>query len=118
MTDLNSLVPVVANAAVAVTGNITNLIVKTKASGVIQRTQLEMLKIQTAKVLADARAYHASDIVITNLEQIARTQERIDNLEKQGLLYGQSLAMAMDQLCDLNNILRRNLRDFENGEWR
>lgn len=116
MTDLNSLVPIVADAAVAVTGNITNLIVKAKASGVVQRTQLEMLKNQTAKVLADARAYHSSDIVITNLEQIAKTQEYIDYLRGQGRLHGASLTMAMDQLGDLNNILRRNLKDFENGK--
>lgn len=59
MLDNNSLVPVVANAVVAVSGNITNLVTKTKASGVIQRAQLEMLKEQTAKVLADAKAYNA-----------------------------------------------------------
>lgn len=116
MTDLNSLVPVVANAAVAVSENMTNLIVKAKASGIVHRTQLKMLKAQTEKVLADARAYHSADIVILNLEQIARTQERIDCLEKQGLLHGKSLAMAMDQLYDLNEVLRRILHNFENGE--
>lgn len=114
MPDTTSLVPVVANAAVAVSGNITSLITKARASGVIQRAQLEMLKDETAKVLTDARAYHAGDIVTTNLEQIARAQEHIDNLERQGRLHGNSLNMAMDQLGDLNDMLRRNLRRFEN----
>lgn len=116
MTDLNSLVPVVANAAVAVSENMTNLIVKSKANGIVHRTQLKMLKEQTEKVLADARAYHSADIVILNLEQIARAQERIDYLAKQGVLHGESLVMAMNQLCDLNEVLRRILRDFENGK--
>lgn len=118
MADCNSLAPVLANAAVAVSGNITSLITKAKASGVIQHAQLEMLKEQTAKVLADARAYHSGDIVTTNLEQIARTQEYIDSLERQGRLHGISLTMAMDQLGDLNDMLRRNLRRFENRELR
>ena len=118
MTDYNYLVPVVANAAVQVTGNITSLVTRSKANGVMQRAQLEMLKEQTAKVLADARAYHAGDIIITNLEQIARTQEYIDNLEKQGRLHGTALTMAMDQLSDLNNMLRFNLRRYQNGELR
>lgn len=116
MTELNSLVPVVADAAVAITGNITNFITKTKAAGTIHRAQFEMLKNQTEKVLADARAYNTFSIVTTNLEQIARTQEYIDTLTKQGRLHGKSLDMAMDQLFDLNDILRRNLKNFENGE--
>lgn len=114
MADFNSLVPIVEKAAVAVTENITGLITKSKASGVIQRTQLEMLKAQTTKVLTDARAYYSGDIITTNLEQIARTQEYIDTLERQGRLHGISLTMAMDQLADLNDMLRRNLREFEN----
>ncbi len=118
MTDYNSLVPVVANAAVAVSGNISSLITKTKASGVIHRTQLEMLKDQTDKVLAEAKAYHSCDIAITNLEQLAKAQERIDILERQGLLHGKSLDMAMDQLGDLNDVLRCNIRRFENRELR
>lgn len=118
MVDYKSLVPVVADAAVAVSGNITSLITKAKASGTIHRAQLEMLKAQTTKVLTDARAYHISDIVTTNLEQIAKTQEYIDSLERQGRLHGTSLAMAMDQLGDLNDILRRNLRNFEKKELR
>lgn len=118
MADYKSLVPVIADAAVAVSGNITSLVTKAKASGVIQRAQLEMLKAQTTKVLRDARAYHAGDIVTTNLEQIAKTQEYIDNLERQGRLHGMSLKMAMDQLGDLNDVLRRNLRNFEKREMR
>lgn len=118
MVDYNSLVPAVANAAIAVSGNITSLITKTRASGVIQHAQLEMLKDQTAKVLAEARTYHSCDIIATNLEQIAKTQELIDSLERQGKLHGASLKMAMDQLCDLNDMLRRNLRRFENRELR
>jgi len=118
MEDYKSLVPLVADAAVAVSGNITSLITKAKASGIIHRAQLEMLKAQTTKVLTDARAYHVSDIVTTNLEQIAKTQEYIDNLERQGRLHGVSLAMAMDQLGDLNDILRRNLWNFEKRELR
>lgn len=113
-----SLVPVVANAAVAISGNITSLITKSRASGVIQRGQLELLKAQTAKVLADARAYHAGEIVTTNLEQLARTQNQIDNLEREGRLHGSSLSMAMDQLSDLNDILRRNLKRYENRDVR
>lgn len=116
MEDFKSLVPVVANAAITVSGNISNIITKTKANGVIQRAQLEMLKDQTAKVLTDARVYYSGDLVTTNLEQIARVQEHIDNLERQGRLHGISLTMAMDQLGDLNNMLRRNLRKFENRE--
>jgi len=113
METSTSLVPVIANAAVAVSANISNLVTKAKASGVIQRGQLELLKEQTAKVLADARAYNAGDIVITNLEQLARTQHQIDSWEKAGRLHGSSLSMAMDQLTDLNDILRRNLRRYE-----
>lgn len=116
MTDYNSLVPVVANAAVAVSGNITNFITRTKASGVVQKAQLEMLKAQTAKVLADAKANHAFDLVTTNLEQIAKTQEYIDSLERKGTLHGTALTLALEQLCDLNAMLRRNLRRFENRE--
>lgn len=116
MTDYNSIVPAVANAAITVSGNITNLITKTRASGVIQKAQLEMLKDQTAKVLTEARVYHTFEIIATNLEQIARTQEYIDTLQKQGRLHGKSLTMAIDQLGDLNDILRRNLRRFENKD--
>ena len=118
MVNSNSLVPVVANAAVEVSGTITSLIAKAKTNGVIQRAKLEMLKDQTMKVLADARAYHVSDIVTVNLEQLAKTQEHIDYLERQGRLHGASLIMAMDQLGELNNILRRNLQKFENRELR
>lgn len=116
MTDYNAIVPAVANAAVAVSGNITSLITKSKASGIINKAQLTMLKDQTAKVLADARAFHSFDIVSTNLEQIAKTQEYIDNLVKQGRLHGSSFTMAMEQLEDLNSMLRRNLKNFENRE--
>lgn len=116
MSDYDSLVPIVANAAIAVSGNITNLIMRAKASGIVQRAQLEMLKSQTAKVLSDAKAYHAAEIVIGNLDQIAKTQEHIDYLEKQGKLHGEALNMAMEHLSDLNDILRRNLRRYENGE--
>ena len=114
MANFNSLVPVVADAAVQVSRNITSLLVKSRANGVIQRAQFEMLMDQTAKVLAEARAYYAGDLVTINLEQIARTQEYIDSQEKLGRLHGISLNMAMDELGDLNDTLRRNLRDFEN----
>ena len=116
--DMNSLVPVVADAMLTVSGKIASFVAKTKASGVMQRTQLEMIKGATAKLLADARAYHVADIAITNLEQLARTQEHIDNLERQGRLHGASLTMAMDHLCDLNDMLRRILRKYEDGDWR
>lgn len=116
MSDNNSLMPVVANAVVEVSGSITNFLTKTKASGIIQRAQLEMLREQTTKVLADARTYNAGDIIIVNLEQLARTQDHIDSLERQGRLHGASLKMAMNQLDDLNNMLRRNLRRYENRE--
>ena len=101
MADNNSLIPVVTNAVVTVSGNITNFITKARASGFIQRAQLD-------------RANHVGDIVTTHLEQLARAQERIDSLERQGRLHDSTLAMAMDQLGDLNDILRRNLRNFEN----
>lgn len=114
MTDFNSLVPVVAKAATTVTSDISNLVTKVKVGGVIQRTQFEILKNQTAKVLADAKAYNTTSIITTNLEQIAKTQEYIDTLFKQGRLHGVSLNMAMEQLADLNDILRKNLRRFEN----
>ena len=116
MTDYNSIVPVVANAAITVSGNITDLIVKARAGGVIHRAQIEMLKDQTAKVIADARSHHTADIIMTNLDQIAKTQEHIDYLAKIGRLHGISLNMAMDQLSDLNDTLRRNLRRYENRE--
>lgn len=118
MSENNSLVPVVANALVEVSGNITNFVTKAKASGVIRRAQLEILRKQTTKVVVEIRTYNLGDIIMTNLDQIARTQEHIDNLERQGRLHGASLTMAMDQLTDLNNILRRNLRKYENGELR
>lgn len=118
MADYNSLVPVIAKTAVAVSGSISSLITRTKAAGVIQRAQLEMLIYQTDKVLTDARAYLAGEIVTTNLEQLAKTQAHIDNLARQGRLHGKSLDMAMDQLGDLNDTLRRNLRDFENRKLR
>lgn len=117
MADMNSLVPIV-DAAIAVSGNITNLITRAKASGVVQRAQLQLLRAQTGKVLADSRAYHAGELVIANLEQLARTQEYIDNLQRQGRLHGAALEMAMEQLEDLNDMLRRNLRYFENREMR
>ncbi len=115
MADYDSLVPMVKEAAVVVSGTITSLITRTKASGVVQRTQLELLKDQTAKVLAEARVYHAGEIVIASLEQIAKAQEHIDALEKRGQLHGQSLNCAMGQLEDLNNVLRYILRKYENG---
>lgn len=118
MPDSSSLVPIIANAAVSVSNNITNLITKSKASGVIQRAQLTNLIQQTEKVLADAVAIHVDDIIQTNLDIIARTQEHIDNLEKQGKLHGVSLNMALDHLGDLNDTLRRNLKRFENNSFR
>ena len=118
MSDTTSLVPVIANAAVAVSNNITNLITKSKASGVIQRAQLTNIIQQTEKVLADARANNIDDIIQTNLDIIARTQDHIDNLEKQGKLHGVSLNMALDHLGDLNDTLRRNLRKYENSAFR
>lgn len=113
MADHDSLVPMVKEAAVVVSGTITSLITRTRASGVVQRTQLELLKNQTAKVLADARAYHAGELVTTNLEQLAKTQDYIDSLEKRGQLHGRSLDYAMQQLDELNNMLRHNLRNYE-----
>lgn len=113
-----SLVPVVANAAIAVSEDITNFITKARASGIIQRSQLELLKAQTEKVLTEARSSHICDVISTNLEQIAKTQELIDKLEKQGRLHGISLKMAMDQLYDLNDMLRHNLRKLKFREWR
>lgn len=115
MTDYNSLVPAVANVAVVLSGNISSLVTRAKATGIVQRAQLQMLKGQTEKVIADARAHHIAEVVIENLEQLAKTQELIDNLEKQGRLHGKSLNMAMDQLEDLNNMLRRSLRKLEEG---
>ncbi len=112
MSEFNSLVPIVAEAAVKVSGSITNLITNAKANGIVRRSQLVMLKLQTEKVLADARIHHASELITTNLEQIAKTQEQIDNLEKQGKLHGKSLEMAMQHLEDLNLILRYNLRQY------
>ena len=118
MEDFNSLVPTMTNAAVVFSGNIANLIVRTRASGIIQRTQLELLKDQTAKVIAEARACQAGEFVTTNLEQIARAQEHIDNLKNQGRLHGSTLTMVLDTLADLNSILQRNLRQFEGRERR
>ncbi len=115
MANHNSLAPIVKEAAVVVSGTITSLITRTKASGVVQRTQLELLKTQTSKVLAEARAYHAGELVIANLEQIAKTQEHIDTLEKHGQLHGLSLDCAMEQLGVLNDMLRNNLRKYESG---
>ncbi len=112
MTDLKSLVPVVAETAVAVSGNITNLVTQAKASGIVRQTQLDMLKSQTKKVLADAKTYHTGEIIISNLEQIAKTQELIDRLHKSGSLHGRSLEIAMEQLNELNNALRQILRDY------
>lgn len=110
----NSLIPVVTNAVIAVSGNITNFITKAKANGFIQRTQLDMLKDQTEKILAEARANHIFDIVSTVIEQLAKVQEHIDRLEKQGRLHDSTLTMALDYLEELNNMLRHNLREFEN----
>lgn len=114
MEPTTSLTPAVITAATIVSGNITNLITRVRANGVIERGKLEFLKDQTAKLLATARAYHAWDIVTINLEQISKTQNQIDNLQKEGRLHGASLSMAMEQLYDLNEMLRRNLRNFEN----
>lgn len=116
MADNASLVPVIANAAVAVSENITSLVTKSKARGVIQHAQLENLRQQTKKVLADARANHVDDIIQTNLDIIARTQEHIDTLEKQGKLHGVSLEVALDQLNDLNDALRKNLDDYRKNK--
>jgi len=113
MEPTTSLTPAVITAATVVSGNITNLITKVRANGVVERGKLEFLKDQTAKVLAAARAYHAWDIVTINLEQISKTQNQIDNLQKEGRLHGTSLNMAMEQLYDLNEMLRRNLRTLE-----
>jgi hypothetical protein len=113
-----SLVPIVADAAIAVSSSITDLVTKAKASGVIRQAQLESLMAQTAKVLADARIYHAAELVTTNIEQLGRAQGRIDELRKQGLLHGSSLEMSMEQLCDLNDILRQNLRQYANSSLR
>lgn len=116
MDEFTSMVPVVANAAVAVSENITGIITRAKATGIIRDTQIEMLKDQTAKVLIEARTHLAGELVTINLEQLAKTQEYIDFLKSKGQLHGKSFDMAIDQLEDLNNILRRNLRDFENRE--
>lgn len=113
MVDYKSLVPVVTSSVIAMSENITGFIEKARASGVIQHAQIEMLKAQTEKVLAEARAYHYFEVISTNLEQIAKTQEMIDNLERQGRLHGISLKMAIDQLYDLNYMLRCNLRTLE-----
>lgn len=114
MSDLNSLVPIVTEAIVKVSGDITNFVTNARANGIVHRGQLTMLKSQTEKVLAEAIAYHAGELVATNLEQIAKTQERIDNLVKQGKLHDITLIMAMQQLEDLNFILRYNLRNYLN----
>jgi len=118
MDGSTSLVPVVANAVVAVSSNITGFVTKTRAKGVVERGQLEYLRDQTAKVLADVRACHLGDLVATNLEQLARTQYQINNLEREGRLVGNSLIMAMDQLSVLNNLLQSNLRNFINRDLR
>ena len=65
-----------------------------------------------------ARACQAGEFVTTNLEQIARAQEHIDNLKNQGRLHGSTLTMVLDTLADLNSILQRNLRQFEGRERR
>lgn len=114
MQELQSLVPIVAKAAVTVSGDISDFITMTKASRVVKQTQLIMLKDETEKVLADARAHHFSSLVTTNLEEIVKMQNYIDYFVNQGQLHEQSLNMAMENLCDLNDMLRRNLRDFEN----
>jgi len=116
MSDLNSLVPTVANvanAAVVLSGDISGLITRAKATGMLHHAQLEMLKGQTSKVIIDAKAHHIGELVIENLEQLAKTQEHIDNLEKQGRLHGRTMNMAMTQLEDLNDMLRRNLHNYE-----
>lgn len=115
MNEFNSLVPVVTDAIFAVSENLTGIITETKATGTIQRTKLNMLKNQTKKILADAKAHLVGELVITSLEQLAKTQEYIDFLASKGQLHGLSLDMAMDQMTDLNKMLRRNLQDFING---
>lgn len=112
MSDYNSLVPMVADAAIVVSGTITNFITKTKAGGVVQHAQLELLKAQTRKVLTEAKIRHAGELVTVTLEELAKTQDQIDSLEKRGLLHGATLVYAMEQLEALNNLLQCNLQKY------
>lgn len=113
----NELIPVVNNA-LDLTGKVTSLITRSRETKVIDKAKLEWLKDQTNKILVEARTYHAKEIVCANIEQLAKTQETIDMYENQGKLHGRALDMAMEQLEDLNNILRDNLRDYKNRELR
>jgi predicted HTH domain antitoxin len=117
MEDKNAMIPVV-KTAIALSGGIISFATRAKASGVVQRAELAMLKDMTAKALREARAHHQSDLVYTNIEEIAKIQEHIDSLHRQGRLHGVSLNMATDHLIDLNNTLRRNLRDLESKDYR
>lgn len=115
MSDVNSLIPTV-NTAIALTSSISTMVTKCKANGIITRTQIEMLRAQTSKVLADAAICHLSEITAENINQLASTQEMIDRLSKEGSLHGASLTMAMDQLSLLNDQLRQNLLDYRD-QW-
>ncbi len=116
MTDsMNTVLPVVVQTAISVVSKgIGDLVMNARANGVVKRAQFEMLKDQTTKAIALARANNAGDIARSNLEQLMETQRYIDNLEKEGRLHGISLSMAMDQLADLNDTLRKILEDYRN----
>lgn len=114
MENMKSLVPVITDAVVtsvvSIPENITGLITMARMNGIVRRGQLEMVREQTRKALADAKAYNYGSLVITNLEQLSKTQDFIDRLVREGSLHGISLEFALQQLEDLNDMLRQNLR--------
>lgn len=116
MSDVNSPIPTV-NTAIALTSNISDLIVKCRATGVITRAQIAMLRAQICKVLAYTAIVHLSELIAENINQLAATHKLIDRLSKEGRLHGVSLKLAMGQLELLNEQLLQSLLDYRNRWW-
>lgn len=103
-----------ATKALDLTSNISALIPRNKEKRAIDKAKLEWTIDQTKVMLAEARAHNAADLACVHLDELVRTQERIDKYVNEGKLHGPALDMAYRRLDALNELLRKDFEKYTN----
>lgn len=95
------------NAAKSVSTAVASIITTYRKSKAVKKQELAALEAKIKIYVTQARAHAIGEIIRVNIEEIASTQRYIDQQNLDGI----ALEMAIEQLHELNCLLRANLNN-------
>lgn len=108
----------VAAGALDIVNKAASLINLFRERRITSRAKLREMMVETDSLLAVARSHAIANVVVANVEELARTAKVIEMYANNGDLYGRSLDLAYDQLDTLNYSLRVNAQRFQDEVMR